>query len=233
MNTKKVLIIDDEPQGHDIEKIQHSLNGKINIYYRQIEVLDRAFLDEDANLNIERLEREIISAVKSYHDLILVDYDYGLKSYNGLDVIGVIRKVRKKCDVILYSADQKSIIDKVLGDDLAQCPKGKIIEGINQLMNFTILKIGRRGAHIDDAIQILKRDTLPSPRALLCEMLRTNGDRVFNSCCPKLKGKTFSEIADILDDENNANGYKWLTAIMEQVIAYLVKVNESDTLCIS
>lgn len=226
MNTKNVLIIDDEPQAQDIQKIQNSLNGKVIINYKQIEVLDSAFLDKEANLDIKQLEDAIISAVKSYHDLILVDYDYGLKSYNGLNVINVIRKVRKKCDVILYSADQKSIIDKVLGDDLAQSPKEKIIDGINQLMNYTILKIGRRGVHIDDAIQILKKDTLPSPRELLCEMLRTNGDRVFNSCCPKLKGKRFSEIADILDDENNANGHKWLTAIMEQVIAYLVKVNE-------
>lgn len=226
MNIKKILIIDDEPQGHDIQKIQHSLYGKVIISHKQIDVLDPAFLNEEANLVPTKLEAAIISAVKSYHDLVLVDYDYGLKAYNGLDVIDVIRKVRKKCDVILYSADQKSIIDKVLGDDLTQCPKDKIIEGINQLMNYRILKIGRRGPHIDDAIQILKRETLPSPRALLCEMLRTNGDRVFNSCCPKLKGKTFSEIADILDDENNANGHKWLTAIMEQVIAYLVEVNE-------
>lgn len=226
MNTKNILIIDDEPQAQDIQKIQNSLNGKVIIKYKQIEVLDSAFLDKEANLDIKQLEDAIISAVKSYHDLILVDYDYGIKFYNGLNVINVIRKVRKKCDVILYSADQKSIINKVLGDDLAQSPKEKIIDGINQLMNYTILKIGRRGVHIDDAIQILKKDALPSPRELLCEMLRTNGNRVFNSCCPKLKGKSFSEIADILDDENNANGHKWLTAIMEQVIAYLVKVNE-------
>lgn len=226
MNIKKILIIDDEPQGHDIQKIQHSLNGKVIISHKQIEVLDSAYLDEEANLEITKLEAAIISAVKSYHDLILVDYDYGLESYNGLDVINVIRKERKKCDVILYSADQKSIIDKVLGDNLAQRSKERIIDGINQLMNYAILKIGRRGAHIEDAIQILRKDTLPSPRALLCEMLRANGDRVFNSCCPELKGKTFSEIADILDDENNANGHKWLTAIMEQVIAYLVEVNE-------
>lgn len=226
MNTKKILVIDDEPQAQDIQKIKNSLNGKVNIKYKQIAVLDSDFLDKDANLDQNQLENEIISAVKSYHDLILVDYDYGLESYNGLNVINVIRKVSKKCDVILYSADQKSIINKVLGDNLAQCPKEKIIDGINQLMNYTILKIGRRGVHIDDAIQILKKDTLPSPRALLCEMLRTNGNRVFNSCYPKLKGKTFSEIADILDDENNANGHKWLTAIMEQIIAYLVEVNE-------
>lgn len=170
MNTKKILVIDDEPQAQDIQKIKNSLNGKVNIKYKQIAVLDSDFLDKDANLDQNQLENEIISAVKSYHDLILVDYDYGLESYNGLNVINVIRKVSKKCDVILYSADQKSIINKVLGDNLAQCPKEKIIDGINQLMNYTILKIGRRGVHIDDAIQILKKDTLPSPRALLCEM---------------------------------------------------------------
>ena len=44
---------------------------------------------------------------------------------------------------------------------------------------------------------------------------------------PFLSNPNFKlEIADILDDENNANGHKWLTAIMEQVIAYLVEVNE-------
>ena len=101
MNIKKILIIDDEPQGHDIQKIQHSLNGKVIISHKQIDVLDPAFLNEEANLVPAKLEAAIISAVKSYHDLILVDYDYGLGFYNGLDVINVIRTVRKKCDVIL------------------------------------------------------------------------------------------------------------------------------------
>lgn len=226
MNTKKILIIDDEPQANHIQEIQNSLNGKVIISHKQIDVLDRAFLDEEANLDKIKLEATIKSDVRSYHDLILVDYDYGDKDYNGLNVIEVIRTVKKKCDVILYSADQKSIIDKVLGDNLAQCPKEEIIEGINKLMNYAILKIVRRGDYVNEAIQILRKDTLPSPRAFLCEKLRINGNRKFNSCYPKLKGKTFSEIADILDDENTANGYKWLTAIMEQVIAYLVKVNE-------
>ena len=39
-------------------------------------------------------------------------------------------------------------------------------------------------------------------------------------------GKTFGEIADMIDEDNNGVANEWLTAILEQLVIYLSEVNE-------
>lgn len=60
---------------------------------------------------------------------------------------------------------------------------------------------------------------------MLCEMLREYGDMEFSSCCPRLSGKKFFEIANILEEQNNGKATEWLNAVFEQLITYLVKIN--------
>lgn len=224
--TKRILLIDDEPQQNALDRIQQSLNGHAHVDYVQINVLDDNFQDNEANFVKHKLFEFIDSILQSSWDLILVDYDYGQVGMNGLDVIERIRSKRKNVVVILYSADQKKVIQDVVGIDLKNMPVDSIVEGINKLMDYKIQKMYRRSSYEADIVRYIKFDVAPSPRALLSEMLRENGDKVFNSCCPKLKGKTFREIADILDEENNGNAHEWLKAIIEQVIAYLHEANE-------
>lgn len=224
--TKRILLIDDEPQQNALEQIKQSLKGYAHVNYFQINVLDDNFQDNEANFVKQKLLEYIDSTLQGHWDLILVDYDYGQVSMNGLEVIERIRSKSKHVAVILYSADQKKVIQDVIGMDLKNMQVESIVEGINKLMDYKIQKMYRRSSYEADVVRYIKSNVAPSPRALLSEMLRENGDKVFNSCCPKLKGKTFREIADILDEESNGNAHEWLKAIMEQVIAYLQEVNE-------
>lgn len=223
---KKILVIDDESQKNTLEQIKRSLTGCALVEYSQIDVLGEKYQDAEANFLEEELLKDIVEVMRSPWNLILVDYDYGQEDFNGLNVIDKIRSVRKHVDVILYSADQKSVIQNVVGSNLKDMPTEEVVEGINRLMDYKIQKMCRRASYEADVVKFVKQNVAPSPRALLSEMLREHGDKVFNSCCPKLKGKTFREIADILDEENNGNAHEWLKAILEQVIAYLNEVNE-------
>lgn len=225
---KKILVIDDEPQINDLEYIERTLSADVNVESTQIEVYSEDHLDDDSNFVQDKLFNSINNELTNHYDLVMVDYDYGKSSngLNGLGVIDLIRSKRKNIDIILYSADQKSVVRSVIGEDLTKTSEDEIVDGINRLMNYKIIKMSRRGPHRDDVIRIFRANVSPSPKALLCEMLRENGDKVFSSCCPKLKGKTFAEIANYLDEENNGNAHEWLKAMLEQVIAYLKEVNE-------
>ena len=77
----------------------------------------------------------------------------------------------------------------------------------------------------EDLLKYLRHDSEDSMEHRLCALLRANGDMVFNSCCPELKGKTFIEIAEMIDDKSDARSEDWIEAVLTQTIAYLTEVN--------
>lgn len=226
--TRRILLIDDEPQDNSLEKIVNGVKDRLVIEHSQVEVFHKDFLDDKANLVPEKLYEAIEATFKSArYDLILVDYSYGEDvPIDGLDVIKQIRKKHQKDDVILYSANQKEIIGKVVGEDLKESSQEKIVAGINELMNFRIAKIVSRPAMDSEVIAYLKTDTTFSPYGFIINVLRENRDKVFKSCYPRLAGKTYGEIADLLDSGENGMGNEWLSAILEQLVVYLSEVNE-------
>lgn len=48
----------------------------------------------------------------------------------------------------------------------------------------------------------------------------------FKSCFSRFNGRTFSEIAKMIEAKSNAQTDEWTKELVEQAIAYLVKVNE-------
>ena len=223
---KNILLIDDESQRNELENIKISLRAKLNVTYSQIEVLNKEYLNKNSELDFEKLKDKISEKLKSSYDLILVDFDYGTVGVNGLDVIKFIRERRPHSEVVLYSADQKKVIEYVVGKDLRDSSIDGIVNGVNSLMNYKIRNFFSRPSYVTDVIGLLNHDLRPSPNAVLCGLLRDNRERVFSSCCPRLQGVTFGELADILEEDNNGKAHEWLRTVIEQTMAYLVKVNE-------
>ncbi len=224
---KRILLIDDEPQDNSLEKIANGDKDKLTIKCKQIEVLNHIFLDKEANLNQQEVYQAIDNAFKRAHyDVVLVDYNYGLPSFDGLNVIRHIREIHQKNDIILYSAVQRDIIRQVMGDDLQTALTDDIVTRINELMNLKITKIVSRPAMDSEVIRHLKTDTTFSSCGFITNMLRENPKKVFKSCYPKLAGREYEEIADLLDNGNNGTANEWLSAILEQLIVYLSEVNE-------
>ena len=225
---KCILLIDDESQNNDLENIQRNLISEIDVSFSQIEVLNSEHIDNNANFDIETFKSNLFDFMKREHyDLVLVDYDYGAYvEISGLDVIDIIREEYKSIDIVLYSADQKKVISDVVGDDLSKCTTEDIVRDINKLLNYKISKISRRDAYVSDVVHMLRDDLSPSPNRVLCKFLKDNSSRRFSSCCPKLKDKTFGELAEILEKDNDGRAHEWLKAVIEQTMAYLVEANE-------
>lgn len=103
--TKRILVIDDEDQINDLQKIVRQLSSVALVKWNQIDVFATENLDNAANFMPENLKQTIEKALdEHFYDLILVDYSYGDISFDGLDAIDVVKKKRQNSNVILYSA---------------------------------------------------------------------------------------------------------------------------------
>lgn len=226
--SKNILVIDDEDQANDLQKIAKQLCATVLVKWKQIDVLANENLDEEANFVAENLKQVIENALdEHFYDLILVDYSYGNIPFDGLDAIDFIKNKRANANVILYSANQKEIIRKVLNTrQTNNLSDNDIVKAINTLMNYRILKMCKRETYVDDVVKYLSKDTQLSPTSMLCEMLREHGEMKFSSCCPKLAGKNFADIAKILEEPGNGNATEWLNSMFEQLLSYLVEIKE-------
>ena len=75
-------------------------------------------------------------------------------------------------------------------------------------------------------ISYLKQENNESLEHRLCILLRSNGEMIFKSCYPEFKGKSFNEIADLIDNHSDARSDEWIEAILTQTISYLAEVNK-------
>lgn len=227
-NTKIILVIDDEPQKPTEDDIQSALKTELDIRFINIDVTNPDILNDDLNVDEEKLNMAIKNSIAEESvDLVLADYALGDSCpFSGLKPIAYIREFRPHLPIFLYSAIQKDVIKEVVGNDLNNTTPDDIINGINQLMDLKIAKICSRPAYPQEVIKYLRQNKEANPRSILIAILRENRERIFNSCCPPLKGKSFGEVADILDDVSNGLGNEWMMAIIEQIAAYLVEINE-------
>ena len=227
-NTKTILVIDDESQKPIEDDIQSALKTELDLRFINIDVTDPNILNENLDVDETKLNLTIKDGIIGESvDLVLTDYDLGDSCpFSGLKPIAYIRELRPHLPIFLYSAIQKDVIKEVVGDDLSNTTSDNIINGINQLMDLKIAKICSRPAYPQEVIKYLRQNKEANPRFILISILRDNRDRIFNSCCPPLKGKTFGEVADILDDVSNGLGNEWIMAIIEQIAAYLAETNE-------
>ena len=225
---KTILVIDDESQKPIEDDIQSVLKAEMGIRFINIDVTDPNVLKDNLDVDEAKLNRAIKDRIiEESVDLVLTDYDLGNSCpFSGLKPIVYIRELRPHLPIFLYSAIQKDAITEVVGDDLSNTTSDKIINGINQLMDLKIAKICSRPEYPQEVIKYLRQNKEINPRSILISILRENRDRIFNSCCPPLKGKTFGAVADILCDVSNGLGNEWMTAIMEQIAAYLAETNE-------
>lgn len=227
-NTKTILVIDDEPQKPIEDDIQSALKTELDIHFINIDVTASDILNEDLDVDEKKLYRAIKDSITGKSvNLVLTDYDLGASCpFSGLKPIAYIRELRPHLPIFLYSAVQKGVIKEVVGDDLNNTTPDNIIDGINRLMDMKIAKICSRQAYSQEVIKYLRQNKEANPRSILISILRENRERTFNSCCPPLQGKTFNEVADILDDVSNGLGNEWMRAIIEQIAAYLAEINE-------
>jgi hypothetical protein len=229
MKKKKcILLFDDKEQTKIIDSIKLSTRQEFDLDFIFIRTSSPDLKKKDSeDLDTEKLKKEIATKTHGKQiDIALTDFDLACDYLNGLDVIHMVHETRKKLNFFVYSGNWDKVIRRVIGENYQKASSEQLVEGINQLIHDKIIDCISRIDYQEDLIKYLQHNSEDSMEHRLCTLLRSNGDMVFNSCCPKLKGKTFDEIADMIDNHSDARSDEWIETVLTQTIAYLVKVNQ-------
>lgn len=225
--TKCILLFDDKDQTKIIDSIKLSTRQEFDLDFIFIRTSSAELKKEDSeDLDTEKLKAKIVSETRGkVIDIALTDFDLECDYLNGLDVVRMVHEYHKKVNFFIYSGNWNKVIRSVIGEDYQQASQEQLVKGINDLIHDKIVNCVDRIDYQEDLLKYLRHDSEDSMEHRLCVLLQANGDMVFNSCCPELKGKTFYEIAEMIDNKSDARSDDWIEAVLTQTIAYLTEVN--------
>lgn len=226
--SKCILLFDDKDQKSIINNIKLSTKQEFDLDFIFIRTSSAELKENDSEeLDVEKMKAKMISETRGKHiDIALTDFDLGCDFLNGLDVVRIVHEKHKNVNFFIYSGNWNNVIKSVIGEDYRQVATEQLIKGIDKLIHDKIINCISRIDYQEDLLKYLRYESEDSMEHRLCVLLRANSNMVFNSCCPALKGKTFGEVAEIIDNKSDARSEDWIEAVLAQTIAYLVDVNQ-------
>ena len=227
--SKKILILDDKDQTREIESIQEDLDDAFDIQFKGIWTSDKIYRKDGTNdPDIEKLKNAISGAYDEfcYFDLILSDYDLNAKGIvDGIDLIEYIKVIKPKAKILMYSGNYTDAVRKLIKNPKGNLTEIQIAEAVSKFINYKLVDCVDRTSYRERTKKFLKGEKEISIAGEFIKLLNEHGDMIFNSCCPKFKGKKFSEIAQELDKGNSSYTDEWVIEMIRQTVAYLIDVN--------
>lgn len=225
---KCILLVDDKDQSDVIDSIKLQLRNDFDLEFILIRTSASEFKKENSeDLDLDKLINKIETEVKYKHiDVALTDFDLECDFFNGLDVVNLVHDIRKSIPFFIYSGNWDKVITSIVGSEYKLATIEQVVDGINKLIHGRIINCIGRTDYKQDLISYLKQENNESLEHRLCILLRSNGEMIFKSCYPEFKGKSFNEIADLIDNHSDARSDEWIEAILTQTISYLAEVNQ-------
>ena len=225
---KCILLVDDKDQSDVIDSIKLQLRNNFDLEFILIRTSASEFKKENSeDLDLDKLINKIETEVKYKHiDVALTDFDLECDFFNGLDVVNLVHDIRKSIPFFIYSGNWDKVITSIVGSEYKLATIEQVVDGINKLIHGRIINCIGRTDYKQDLISYLKQENNESLEHRLCILLRSNGEMIFKSCYPEFKGKSFNEIADLIDNHSDARSDEWIEAILTQTISYLAEVNQ-------
>lgn len=228
MKTSKcILLIDDKDQSAVMRDIKYTVASTFDVEFLFIRTA-RPDLKKDDSEDVDpaKVEQEIRRLIDNKSvDFALTDFDLNNQNLDGLDIISMVHELRPNLKFLVYSGNWDKVIRKVISVNYQDASTEDIVNGVNRLIHNNIVDCIGRGEYKEELIKYLNRATYVSMEHRLVKLLRSNKDMTFQSCYPEFKGKTFGEIADIIEKRSDSRADEWIESILSQTIAYLVSVN--------
>lgn len=219
------LIVDDKDQQHTCKaQIQDILKKDgYNVEIIFINTTSPDLLNDEQNIDKDKLTACIKDKIEGKHiDVVASDFDLSDDVVNGLDIIEIIRSIRGKVPIILYSGNLEKAIKSVMGDPASK-DLPTLINDVKKLMLHNISEFIDRTGYAASVIKILKnKDT--STKQILLKKLREYSDLKFSSAYPRLSGKTRGQIADEIE-KSTYQGQEFQQELIEQTIAYIIEIS--------
>lgn len=225
---KRILVIDDRDQENVLDQIHAALDKEYDLHTKSIRTTKIEYRQNDSSkLDFEKLKNAITDAYtqECWFDLILTDFDLNEKgNVDGLDVVKYIKSIHSTAPIIMYSGDLGDAVRKIINTEGKTLDDQQVAEAVMKLVEHNIQFI-KRNDYKTKAINYLKGEKEMSLHNEFLRLLYEHKDMVFNSCYPEFAGKTFGEIAKILENNSDARSKEWILALIQQTVAYLVKIN--------
>ena len=224
-----VLIIDDVDQSKIIDALNKQLKRTCEFEAISIRTTDVELREDSSDhLDVIKLKERIKDLISSKHiNWALTDFNLSEDDIDGIDVVEILTELRKNLKIIMYSGNRKAVVKRVLGKvKLQEATEEEIVEAVRKLMEYQIIDYVKRDEYKDKLIELINRDDEPTVHDYFLEQLRQHSEMEFKSCYAPLKGKTLGEIADMIEKQSDKRVDSWTQELVEQTIAYLVKINE-------
>ena len=230
---KTCLIIDNEDQNESgsIDELvkEAKKNGiAIECYQfllgssRRSDLLTKGKIDINKVIPIFKEEFRGVS-----FDLILIDWDFedGEDGINGVELLRQFQhhKIRKTTPKMLFSGILKEEVESLCQEyKNGKITFDKVWKQIKVLIEIDIIDFVDRTNYEKEAVNYLKKNK-PNTDMLLVKELRSNSDLVFEDDHQVLNGKSFDDIANIIENDPDL-GNKFKRTLIEESIAYLSKI---------
>ena len=224
-----VLIIDDVDQSKIIDALKKQLKRKCEFEAISIRTTDVELREDGSDhLDVRKLKERIKDLISSKHiNWALTDFNLSEDDIDGINVVEILTELRKNLKIIMYSGNRNAVVKRVLGKvKLQEATEEEIVEAVRKLMEYQIIDYVNRDEYKDKLIGLINRDDEPTVHDYFLEQLRQHSEMEFKSCYAPLKGKTLGEIADMIEKQSDKRVDSWTQELVEQTIAYLVKINE-------
>lgn len=225
-----ILIIDDQNQNSSITRLKTSLNKKFDLDIHQIQTTVPELRKEQSDhLDIIKLKSKIEEVIKDKSiTLALTDFDLSEneEGIDGLSVVKILKELRPTIKIMVYSGNRTKVIQRVLNKQNSPYNEEEVIRAIEALMGYEVLNYIARQSYVDEIIKFANKLKTVQPKDYLIKILRAHHSRVFKSCYPDFRDKTFGEIADILESNSDARSELWMQELIEQSVAYLIEINK-------
>lgn len=222
---KNIIIIDDEDQSAQKEYIESILKRDSEIVVHLIWTTEET-LDDEGRISDEKLRCRLLEIMKGRSiDLILTDYELSDEKISGIEVVKLVKEIRAKVPVIMYSGKINEVIGRLLGDYKTRDAED-LIQSINEFMSWGIEEFIERGKYSDDAIKFIKKKKRAQVDDIFIKKLREIGDQKCEVGYPDWRNLTLNEICEIIENRKDARSDIWMDDMIEQVVAYISKTAE-------
>lgn len=226
-----IIVIDDTNQETNIHALELRLKKLCTPRIEQIHTgaIELRKNDGSDHLDVSKLKTHLEKKLKGRQiDWIATDFNLGEDGIDGIDVVRLMLEIRqfRHKNIILYSGNIQSAIRKVINESKIEDSEDAVISAVEKLINLPIVSFDDRHDYSDKIVELISRANRLSLEQRLLRLLYNHSDMVFNSCFPPFAGKTFGEIADIIENKSDARSDEWLQALADQIIAYLIQINE-------
>lgn len=226
MMVRTCLIIDDNDQTEELETLKRqakNIHG-IDLECHQFNIGNSSYSDVLTNglIDKEKVASEFKKRFgKSNFNIVALDYDLEDTNIKGTDLIRIFNHngLLKNSPKFIYSG----LLDNILKDIIKDSTLDGAVTKIKSMVRNKVIDYLDRDHRDSQILKFLTDDPLSS-ELIISQTLRKYPEIKFENdfINKKFNGKTFSEVADYLDDDINLEN-EFKKEMIEQVISYLAE----------